>query len=83
MGSAWLYPLILFAGAMQAWGPPITNALRNGIDNPWLASAISFLPAVMVLAIIFLAQPRPLPTAETIATLPRWAPQGGVPVVPR
>jgi transporter family-2 protein len=46
IGAAWLYPLILVAGALQAWGPPINGALRNALTNPWLASLVSFLPIV-------------------------------------
>ena len=41
ISSAWLYPLILTAGALQAWGPPMTGALRKSLEKPWLASLIS------------------------------------------
>ena len=34
---AWLYPIILIGGALQAWGPPMNGALRNALTNPWLA----------------------------------------------
>ena len=78
IGAAWLYPLILVAGALQAWGPPINNALRNALTNPWLASLVSFLPVVAFLACVFLCQPRPMPTAEGIGAMPWWAPLGGL-----
>jgi hypothetical protein len=29
ISAAWLYPIILIAGALQAWGPPMNNALRK------------------------------------------------------
>jgi bacterial/archaeal transporter family-2 protein len=78
IGAAWLYPLILVAGALQAWGPPMNNALRSALTNPWLASLVSFLPVVAFLACVFLCQPRPMPTAEGIAGMPWWAPLGGL-----
>jgi bacterial/archaeal transporter family-2 protein len=78
IGAVWLYPIILIAGALQAWGPPMNGALRNALTNPWLASLISFLPVIALLVCIFLCLPRPLPTAEGIAAMPWWAPLGGL-----
>jgi bacterial/archaeal transporter family-2 protein len=74
----WLYPIILAAGALQAWGPPMNNALRTALENPWLASLVSFLPIVAVLACMLLCMPSPLPSAKGLATMPWWAPLGGV-----
>ena len=78
LSAAWLYPLILAAGALQAWGPPMNGALRQALDNPWLASVVSFLPVLAFLAVLFLCQPRPLPTGAGIAGMPWWAPLGGL-----
>ena len=78
MNSAYLYPLILVAGALQAWGPPMNGALRNALANPWLASVVSFLPIVALLGVIMLCQPRPLPTVEGVTGMPWWAPLGGL-----
>jgi bacterial/archaeal transporter family-2 protein len=78
ISAIWLYPLILAAGALQAWGPPMNNALRAGLVNPWLASLISFLPIVALLCCLFLCLPHPLPTTKDIAAMPWWAPLGGV-----
>lgn len=78
ISGVWLYPIILAAGALQAWGPPMKGALRNALTNPWLASLVSFLPVVALLAVLWLCQPRPLPTAEGLTGMPWWAPLGGV-----
>jgi len=78
ISSAWLYPIILVAGALQAWGPPMNGALRSALANPWLASIVSFLPIVFFLAVLFFCLPRPLPTADGIAAMPWWAPLGGL-----
>ncbi len=78
IGGVWLYPLILAAGALQAWGPPMNGALRAALTNPWLASLVSFLPIVALLAVLWFCQPRPLPTADGLASMPWWAPLGGI-----
>lgn len=78
IGAAWLYPIILIAGALQAWGPPMNNALRTSLENPWLASLVSFLPVVALLSCLFLCLPHPLPSAKGLAEMPWWAPLGGL-----
>jgi transporter family-2 protein len=78
ISSAWLYPIILIAGALQAWGPPMNNALRNSLENPWLASLVSFLPIVALLGCLLMCIPHPLPSARGLAEMPWWAPLGGV-----
>jgi transporter family-2 protein len=78
ISAAWLYPIILIAGALQAWGPPMNNALRGSLENPWLASLISFLPVVALLACLFLCVPTPLPSSKGLASMPWWAPLGGL-----
>jgi transporter family-2 protein len=78
IGGFWLYPIILVAGALQAWGPPMNGALRNALANPWLASLVSFLPIVAFLGCVFLCAPRPMPTVEGVAGMPWWAPLGGL-----
>jgi arsenical pump membrane protein len=78
MQALLLYPIILVAGALQAWGPPMNGALRNALTNPWLASLVSFLPIVALLAVVLVCLPRPLPTVEGISGMPWWAPLGGL-----
>jgi bacterial/archaeal transporter family-2 protein len=78
ISPVWLYPIILAAGALQAWGPPMNNALRQALENPWLASLVSFLPIVAVLACVLVCQPWPLPSAKGLVTMPWWAPLGGL-----
>lgn len=78
ISAAWLYPLIVIAGALQAWGPPMNSALRKALVNPWLGSLVSFLPIVALLGVLVLCVPRPLPTAEAVSHMPWWAPLGGV-----
>jgi transporter family-2 protein len=78
LSAAWLYPIILIAGALQAWGPPMNNALKKALVNPWLGSLVSFLPIVAALGVVCLCIPRPLPTAAAWADMPWWAPMGGL-----
>jgi arsenical pump membrane protein len=77
-GALLLYPVILLAGALQAWGPPMNGALRQALTNPWLASVVSFLPIVALLGVMLVCMPRPLPTAEGLSGMPWWAPLGGL-----
>ena len=78
VSSVWLYPIILIAGALQAWGPPMNGALRKSLDNPWLASTVSFLPVVAFLLVLFVCLPNPLPSLRGISAMPWWAPLGGL-----
>jgi transporter family-2 protein len=78
LSAAWLYPIIIFAGVLQAWGPPMNNALKKALINPWLGSLVSFLPIVAFLSTLWMCLPRPLPTAASLSQMPWWAPLGGL-----
>ena len=78
VSAAWLYPIILVAGLLQAMGPPMNGALRTSIVNPWIATLISFGLIVALFVIVAAIFPRPLPTAEGITKMPWWAPLGGI-----
>jgi transporter family-2 protein len=78
ISSAWLTPLILIAGVLQAWGPPMNGALRKSLENPWLACTISFLPIVALLMVLWFCLPNPMPTMKGITNMPWWAPLGGL-----
>src|ERR1700685_3483019 len=78
ISAAWIYPIIVIGGLLQAWGPPMNGALRNALTNPWLASLVSFLPIIALLACLVLCQPRPLPTLAGVGAMPWWAPLGGL-----
>lgn len=76
--AIWIYALIIVSGLLQAWGPPMNGALRVALVNPWLASLVSFLPIVALLACVFICLPHPLPGEKDVAAMPWWAPLGGV-----
>ncbi|MBV9670145.1 MAG: DMT family transporter [Acidobacteriales bacterium] len=76
--AAWLYPIIIVAGVLQAWGPPMNGALKKALVNPWLSSLVSFLPIVAFLSVLVLCIPRPLPTMAQVSEMPWWAPLGGL-----
>ena len=72
ISAAWLYPVILIAGALQASAPRSTARCARRSKNPWLASIVSFVPIVAFLLVLLFCQPRPLPTAEGIRGMPWW-----------
>ena len=74
----WLFPLIIIAGVLQAWGPPMNGALQKTMANPLLASLISFLPIIALLSVLLLCIPAPLPNHAALSPMPWWAPLGGL-----
>lgn len=78
MSISLLYPLIIVAGILQAFGPPMNARLRDALINPWLAALVSFALIVALFIGVAACLPRPLPTAQSVANMPWWAPLGGV-----
>ena len=78
MTAILLYPFIIVAGLLQALGNSMNAQLRSRLVNPWLAATISFLPIVFVFATLFFLMPTPLPTLDTLAKMPWYAPLGGL-----
>jgi transporter family-2 protein len=78
LSAAWLYPIIIIAGVLQAWGPPMNSALKKALINPWLGSLVSFVPIVAFLGVLWMCLPRPLPSAASLSQMPWWAPLGGL-----
>ena len=78
MNGKLLYPFVLSAGALQAIGVTMNAALNHDIVNPWLAALVSFLPIVFVFMTMIAVRPLPMPTVKDVATLPWWAPFGGI-----
>jgi transporter family-2 protein len=78
MKPALIYPLIIAAGVLQAWGPPMNGALRGALLNPWLASLVSFLPIIAFLFVVWVCLPMPMPSVAGVQGMPWWAPLGGL-----
>ena len=73
-----LYPFIIIAGVLQAFGPPMNGQLRQSLVNPWIATLVSFGLIMALFIIVAAVFPRPLPTVEGLAAMPWWAPLGGI-----
>ena len=78
MNVAILYPIIILAGILQAAGAAMSAQLKTSLANPWLAATVSFSLIVCCFAIAFAVMPRPLPTAQSLADMPWWAPLAGI-----
>jgi bacterial/archaeal transporter family-2 protein len=78
MNAAWAYPFIFIAGMLQAVGAAMGGELNKSLVNPWLATAISFMLVFFTTVALFMCMPKPLPTVGDFATMPWWAPLGGI-----
>ena len=78
MNAAWAYPFIFVAGMLQAVGAAMGGALNKSLQNPWLATSISFMLVLFTTLALFACMPRPLPSVGDFAAMPWWAPLGGI-----
>jgi bacterial/archaeal transporter family-2 protein len=74
----WIYPFIIVGGIMQACGAPMNAQLKTSLRNPWLASTVSFGVISAFFICAFVIMPRPLPSVKDLASMPWWAPLGGL-----
>lgn len=78
MNAFWIYPFIILGGALQTCGAAMNGQLNKALVNPWLASAVSFALITFFFTGVFFILPHPLPTTRDLASLPWWAPLGGL-----
>jgi bacterial/archaeal transporter family-2 protein len=75
---AFIFPLVLLAGAMQAFAAVMGAQLRVALVNPWLATLVVFAINAFFFATIYAIRPLPVPTMESVAAMPWWAPLSGL-----
>ena len=78
MKAGWVYPFIISGGILQTCGAAMNGQLNKALVNPWLASTVSFALITAFFFCAFAVFPTPLPTAEGLASMPWWAPLGGL-----
>lgn len=78
MNAAWAFPFIFAAGMLQAAGAAMGGQLNKSLQNPWLATSVSFMLVLFATVGLFACMPRPLPTVGDITSMPWWAPLGGI-----
>jgi transporter family-2 protein len=78
MNAGWIIPFIILGGALQTCGAAMNGQLNKSMVNPWLASAISFALITFFFTAAFLIMPHPLPNMKSLASMPWWAPIGGL-----
>ncbi|MBV8833296.1 MAG: DMT family transporter [Acidobacteriaceae bacterium] len=52
--------------------------LNHSLSNRWLASTVSFGIITAFFFCVFAVFPNPLPSGESLASMPWWAPLGGL-----
>ena len=78
MKAGWIYPFIILGGVLQTCGAAMNSQLNASLANRWLASTVSFGLITAFFMCVFAVFPSPLPTSEALASMPWWAPLGGL-----
>jgi transporter family-2 protein len=78
MNASWIYPFIIFGGALQSCGAAMNAQLFQSLGNKWLANVVSFALILAFFVCVFAMFPNPLPTGEGLSKMPWWAPLGGL-----
>lgn len=68
----------LFIGGVLPTQSAVNARLREGLDAPFTASALSFGGGILILILIVLLRPTERPRPAALANVPRWALLGGV-----
>jgi transporter family-2 protein len=63
--GAFLFPLIVVAGVLQALGNSMNAQLNHSLRNPWLAGLVSFLLITAFFSVRLPFRPAPSPRPET------------------
>lgn len=78
MKAGFIYPFIILGGALQTCGAAMNAQLFTSLENRWLASTVSFALITAFFICVFAMFPSPLPSASHLASMPWWAPLGGL-----
>jgi len=78
MKAGWIYPFIILGGVLQTCGAAMNAQLNASLANRWLASTVSFALITAFFICVFAMFPSPLPAPNDLASMPWWAPLGGL-----
>ncbi|MDQ2842789.1 MAG: DMT family transporter [Acidobacteriota bacterium] len=78
MRAGWVFPFIILGGILQTCGAAMNAQLNDSLGNKWLASTVSFALITAFFLGVFAMFPSPLPSAQGLASMPWWAPIGGL-----
>jgi transporter family-2 protein len=73
-----IYLFIIVGGVLQAMGSAMNAQLYRSLQNPWLASLVSFSMIVGFFVCAFAVLHTPLPGVKDVLQMPWWAPLSGL-----